>query len=317
MSRAETTRALLIATLAMAGLSGMDVAAKYLGSSLPTTQIVLFRFAGTAICLGLYLWMTGRKWPKRWYLKRHAIRAIFMSLTALFFFYGITHLPLAIATALAMSAPIYVSILGVLILKEPLNRSIGAAIALGIAGSAVIVFGGGESASATGEASLLAWAAAIFSPLTYAMGIVLLKAHAASADEGAAAMTFAQAVVSSLIVLPFSIPTFVFPTPELWPAVALLGLLAAIGYLLFIAALRSLAASVFALMDYTVLLWAAFFGYVIFAEVPDRSLWLGGALIISACFLGVRVARRTQPLPVTPPPVHPEAAAERRSSSES
>jgi len=309
--------ALLVAVLGIAGLSGMDALAKHLGATLTTAQIVFFRFAGTAVWLGLFIWLTGRAWPKPRYLKRHALRAVVMCMTAFLFFYGVTHLPLAIATALAMSAPIYVAILSVLFLKERMGRSIGVAIALGVAGSMIIIFAGGEPVSATGEPSPLAWAAAVLAPLTYATGIVLLKSHSASADEGAAAITFAQAAVSGLIALPFAVPGFVTPAASQWPLVALLGILGAFGYLLFIAALRSLPASVFALVDYTALLWAAFFGYIIFSEVPDASLWLGGALIITACFIGVQFARRPRPVPITPPPVHPEAAAIPPSSPES
>lgn len=310
----DAVRAILAAMLGVAGLSGMDAVAKNLGPVFPAAQIVFFRFTGTAIWLALFVWLTGRSWPKTKYLKLHALRAVLMCLTSFFFFYGVTHLPLAIATALAMSAPIYVALLGILVLKEPAHRSIGGAIVLGIAGSLIIVFAGREPVSATGEPSALAWTAAVLAPISYAAGIVLLKWH--SANEGAAAITLAQAAMSGLIAFPFALPGFVVPEADRWLEVILLGVLGAAGYLLFIAALRSLPASVFSVVDYSALLWAALYGYVIFGEVPDASLWIGGALIIAACLLGMQVARRPRVVP-TPPDGLPALAPERRSSSES
>lgn len=307
----STARALLVAGLAIGVLSAMDAVAKALGADFPVMQVVMMRYGGAAIWLALFIALTGRAWPQRRYLGRHFIRSALMCLTAFLFFYAITHLPLAVASALAMSSPVYVALLGILFLGEPARASIGLAIAVGLAGALVIVGWGGETASATGEASVLAWAAALLAPLSYAAGIVLLKHHAAA--ENAAAITLAQSVLITLIALPFALPGFVMPEGGQWIGTGLVGILGALGYLLFIAALRHLPASVFALMDYTTVLWAAALGYVVFGEVPGISLWLGAMLIVGACLIGLRAARG-RPIP---PAARPEAVRVPRSSPES
>lgn len=285
----KAAQALLVAGLGLGVLSAMDAVAKSLGGAFPIAQVVTMRYAGAALWLALFITLTGRAWPQRRYLGRHTLRAALMCLTAFLFFYAITHLPLAVATALVMSSPIYVALLGVLILKERASRALVLAVLVGLIGAVVIIGGGGETISATGEASPLAWAAALLAPVSYAFGIILLKHH--SAEENAAAITLAQSVLAALIALPFALPGFLMPVGGQWFEAGLVGFLGALGYLLFIAALRHLPASVFALMDYTTLLWAAALGFLVFGEVPGLSLWLGGALIIVACLVGMRAAK--------------------------
>jgi len=274
--------------LAVSGMlmfSAMDAVVKSLAGALPPPEVVFFRFAGSVVWLALYLVLFRQPWPQRRYLPRHAMRAVLLALTAFLFFHALAQLPLALTTALAMAAPIYVAILSALFLKEPTGPGTIAAVGLGIAGSLVIVFGGAQGAVGAGGASLDAWLAAILAPLCYAGAMVMLKAQ--STDEPAPAITLAQSAMVALIALPVAATDFVMPQGTQWVQVALTGLLGSGGFLLFIAALRRLPATVFGLVDYTTLLWAALFGYVLFAEVPDASLWLGGALIISACALGL------------------------------
>ncbi|WDR02908.1 DMT family transporter [Devosia algicola] len=266
-------------------LSAMDSVAKSLGASLNIFVLVFVRYLGAALWLALYMAITGRAWPQRKNYRRHLLRGATMASTACLFFYGVTHLPLAVASALAMSAPLYISLFGIVLLKEKFSASLGLAIIVGIVGSLIVVLGGAPIV-VTGSADILAWGAAILAPVSYASAIVLLKHHAT--DEGAASMTLAQSLVAAVIVLPLAIVNFTLPAGLAWLQVGGIGLLGAIGFLLLIAGLRRIPASVFAVVDYTGLLWAGMFGYLFFAEVPPPQLWIGGTLIISACAIGTR-----------------------------
>jgi len=292
MSQSPSLIGFLLGAGGVAALCAMDVVAKSLGASLPILQVVFVRYAGAALWLALYLLITRRAWPKKTYLKRHALRGSLMAVTAFFFFYGITHLPLAIAAALAMSAPIYVSFLGIVILKEPASPVLLLAILLGLAGSLIIIFGGAPVVT-TGSSTLMAWAAAILAPVCYACVLVLLKHH--SSDEGAAAMILAQSAIAALVSLPFAASTLIVPPADTLWQIALIGFLGTIGFILLIAGLRRLPASIFASIDYTGLLWAAFFGYIFFGETVGLRVWLGGGLIIAACAISMRA--RPKPLP--------------------
>jgi drug/metabolite transporter (DMT)-like permease len=282
---------LLLCFAGMAMLCGMDAVAKALGAHLSTFQIAFVRYGGAALWLALYIALTRTAWPLRRNLRRHVLRALLMVTTACLFFYGVTHLPLAIATALAMSAPIYVSLFGIVFFKERPSPMLGLAIILGIAGSAIMVIGSDSGGAATGDVS--GWIAGLLAPITYAAAIVLLKHHAD--DESAAALSLSTAVVATILLLPVAVPGLTMPDAGTWPLMALIGLLGAAGFVLLTIGLRTTAASSFAVVDYMSLVWAALFGFVFFSEVPELRFWIGGALIVSACALGMRASTRQAP----------------------
>jgi drug/metabolite transporter (DMT)-like permease len=277
----------LLCLAGMVLLCAMDAVAKTLGAHLSAFQIAFVRYGGAAIWLTLYIALTSGSWPLVGNWRRHVLRGLLMVATASLFFYGVTHLPLAIATALAMSAPIYVAVFGIMFFKERPSPILAVAILLGIAGSAVIVIGG-ESSAATGDIS--GWIAGLLAPISYAAAIVLLKHHAD--DEGAAALSLSTAVVAAVVLLPVAVPGFVVPPSGSWPLLALIGFFGAAGFVLLTIGLRTTAASSFAIVDYLSLLWAALFGFVFFAEVPGLRFWIGGALIVAACAIGLRATAR-------------------------
>lgn len=270
-------------------LCGMDAAVKALGHSLPTFEIVAIRFFSAAIWLALYLLITRDGWPTRANMIQHLQRGTLNVLTAAMFFIAVTSLPLAIVTALALTAPIYISIFGIVFLREPVSPALLAAIGLGIGGALVVVLGNGAALALDGG-NMTGWIAAILAPVAYAGALLLMKHH--SSSESPAGMTLAQSLVSGVLILPFAAVDFVTPPMEVWWLMALIGFLGAAGFILLINGLKRLPASIFALVDYTALLWAALYGFVFFAEVPGPSLWLGGAMIIAACALGMRLARK-------------------------
>jgi drug/metabolite transporter (DMT)-like permease len=187
-------------------LSGMDAVVKSLSGELTVFQIAFARYAGAAIWLALFIVLTRGTWPNLLNWRRHLLRAALMVMTATSFFYGVTHLPLAIVSALALSAPVYVSLFGILFLKEKPTPTLGVAILLGIAGSLVIVFGGGEPIRVEGSNDFLAWGAALFAPISYAGALVLLKHHADS--ENSAALSLA----SDMLAAPLCCPSRCLPS---------------------------------------------------------------------------------------------------------
>lgn len=282
---------LLLCFVGMALLCGMDAVAKALGAHLTTFQLAFVRYGGAAIWLTLYIVLAKANWPLRRNWRRHVLRGVLMVTTACLFFYAVTHLPLAIATALAMSAPIYVSLFGIIFLRERPSPILGLAIILGIAGSAVMVIGsdgGGAGGAATGDIS--GWIAGVLAPITYAGAIVLLKHH--SDDENAAALSLSTAAVAAAVLLPVAVADFAMPSAGALLLMGLIGFLGASGIVLLTIGLRTTPASSFAIVDYVSLLWAALFGFLFFSEVPEVGFWIGGALIVSACALGIGVTRK-------------------------
>lgn len=201
---------LLLCFAGMALLCAMDAVAKGLGAHLNTFQIGFVRYGGAAIWLVVYVALTRQSWPKLSNWRRHVLRGVLMVATACLFFYGVTHLPLAIATALAMSAPIYVSLFGIVFFKERPSPVLGLAIVLGIIGSAVMVIG----SDVGGATDISGWIAGLLAPISYAGAIVLLKHH--SDDDSAVALTLSTAVVAAVVLLPLAAPGFPAPADQMW-----------------------------------------------------------------------------------------------------
>jgi|GEM_PF-1907146 drug/metabolite transporter (DMT)-like permease len=277
-----------LAVIGIALMCGMDAVAKALGAHLDTFSIVFLRFFGAALWLAVWIAVTRGQWPKRSELGRHAQRAILLVATASMFFHAVGNLPLAVVAALAMTAPVYVTLLGAVVFKEKLGAGIWAALLLGALGSSIIVFSGGGIVLTPGMGTPLAWTAAMLAPLTYAVMLVLLKKH--SATEDPAAMTLGQSLLASLFVLPLALGPWPAPSVETVGLGGLIGLLGAVGFLTLTHGLRKIAVSAFAVIDYSALVWAGVFGSLFFGEVPGVTLIFGGALIVVACLLNARAA---------------------------
>lgn len=282
----STNRGLLLGAAGVALMCGMDAVAKALGAELTAFQVVFVRYLGSAIWLALWIALTRGNWPRLADIGAQALRAVLLVATASMFFYAVSQLPLAVVAALGMTAPLYVTLIGALVFKEQLGPGAWMALALGAAGAAIITFGGGALDVAGMNGQWLAWAAALLAPLSYAAILALLKHH--SGKEEPAAMTLGQSAIAALLVLPLTLTHAPVITTELVALATLIGLLGAAGFLLLINGLRLLPVSVFAVIDYTALLWAALLGFVFFSEVPGLAFWAGAVLIVGACLINSR-----------------------------
>lgn len=269
----------------------MDAVVRALGAELTTFQIVFVRMFGAAIWLAIWIALTRGEWPKRQRIPRHLLRGGMLMVTATLFFYAASHLPLAVYTALAMTAPVYVMVLAALFFRERISAMGMLAVATGMVGALVIIFGG-KTVVLNGASDLFAWGSAILAPVAYASTMVVMKHH--SKDETAAAMTLGQSLAAALFVLPLAIAAVPMLTPTLSWQIPLVGFLGAAGFLFFINGLQRLPVSVFAVLDYSALIWAGLLGYIFYGEVPGPQLWIGGGLVIVACVLTARAAPKSR-----------------------
>lgn len=288
-------RGLILGATGVILMCCMDAVVRALGAELTTFQIVFVRMYGAAVWLCAWIAITRADWPRPARFRRHLIRGAMLLVVATLFFYAASHLPLAVCTALAMTAPVYVTVLAAVIFKEPISPRGVLALGLGMLGSAAIVFGG-KIVVLNGANDLLAWGSAIVAPLVYASTLVVMKHH--SKDEGAAAMSLGQSVVAGTMALPLALfgamPEI---TPSLSWQIPLVGFLGAMGYLFFINGLQRLPVSVFAVLDYTALIWASLLGFIFYSELPGAQVWVGGALIITACVLTTTAQKVPGPAP--------------------
>lgn len=203
----------------------------------------------------------------------HAARSLLLVCLAYSWFFALTTIPLAEATAIALCAPLCMTAFSVVLLGDKVGLFRWAAVFIGFAGMLLIIRPG----------------TALFDPMFpvpafAAMGYALYMVtnRLLSATESVTAIT----LYPQLAILAVSAVWVPFVWQDLtWPVftgMALTGVAAGIGHLLLTYAFRHASPSVLAPLDYTALLWATVFGYVLFAQLPDVTAWAGMVLIVLA-----------------------------------
>ncbi len=280
--------ALALATLAILLLTVMDSLVKSLSASFSALELVFLRNASGLVFAGAVFAALRPGWPTLAQLGGHALRATIMFCTSLMFFFALGRMPLAELFVYTFTAPMFVALLGALMLKERLTGPVALGLALGFAGIVAIVatdpdarFGGGD---------LLGRAAALLSPITYALGIVLLRRQAGG--EPVARIVFVQSLLLASATAPLAaagaLPQVAgLAAADLWK-VAGLGLLGTTGGLLLAAAFKRADAGKVAVSEYTGLIWAAIIGWLAFAETPRSMVFVGGVLVIAGCVVVAR-----------------------------
>jgi drug/metabolite transporter (DMT)-like permease len=181
-------------------------------------------------------------------------------------------LPLAEATTIGFSVPIFAVVLAALVLGEPTGKWRWSAVAAGFLGVLIIVQPGSGSVPLLGASVAL-----VAALLTASVTIVIRRL---GATERAATTVFWFAL-SSLVPLGLAMLRFEGPHDRTtWLIVAGLAVAGGLAQLTLTGALRL--APVALPMDYTSLLWAVLLGLWIFGEVPTPWIWVGAPVIIAS-----------------------------------
>ncbi|SMB91931.1 DMT family transporter [Deinococcus hopiensis] len=181
----------------------------------------------------------------------------------------------SLASVLLYTAPAFVALLGVLVLRERLSLRELAAVAGTLAGIALISLGGGAGVTVTGAA--LGWGLA--AGFTYSLYYLYGKAY--FARYAPPALLTVALPVGALGLLPFV--EFTAKTPAAWLSLSALSVLSTyLAYLAYSAGLRGLPAtraSVIASLEPVV---AAGLAALLFGERLSLTALLGAALVIGA-----------------------------------
>ena len=106
---------LLSGALASASFVGMDTTIKTLADTHDALELTFFRFASGSV-FALLLWLKMRSpMPARDQWRMHALRCVLLLASLLSYFHALTLLPLAQAVAMSYTAPIFVSLLAMLL----------------------------------------------------------------------------------------------------------------------------------------------------------------------------------------------------------
>ena len=269
-----------------------DVCVKMLGRKFDPTEIAFFRYLVGFIILSPVFWKMGKEGLKTSRPGIHFLRLVMACIAQVGVFLSIIHLPLADATAISFSRPLFTIVVAVFLLSELVSRRRWVAAGIGFIGVVIMVrpFDAGYDPIA-----LIAVGAA----MTFAAANVLIRLM--STTEPPNRILFYYHLGGTLVFAGPAAWFWVQPVGIEWALMAAIGALTTIGMIGFVRAFSVGEANAVGPMEYVRLIYAALLGFYIFGEIPDMWTVVGALIIVgSALYIAREEAFRSRK--AVPPP---------------
>ena len=250
-----------------------DVMGKWLADTYSAGQIVLVRSLAALAILAPLLLKGGA--PNLFKVEKPRLqvsRVVLATGELVFFYVAVRFLPLADVMTFYLAGPIYIAAMSPLLLSERVSVRQWLAIAVGFVGVVLVLRPGSGS---------LSWPAlvSIGGSLCYAMMVVQSRQLRATPDRVLVFWQTVGALVVGAVLAPFG---WVTPSPVDLAMLAALGVIAMTAHLCIARSLKLAPAAVVAPIQYTLLLWAILFGWLVFGDRPHPSMLVGAAVIVVA-----------------------------------
>ncbi len=267
-------RGALISLAAFGLYSTHDVVVKLLGEHYTSFQIIFFSGLLSFPVVSLLLLSDktdGNLVPRHpWWSLARSVTGV---ATGAMGFYAFSVLPMAQCYAMLFAMPLVITILSIPMLGEKVGFHRGAAVAVGLAGVLIVLRPGAEPMS-------LGHLAGIGAAVMGALSSVIVRKIGKN-ERSIVLMMYPMLV--SVLAMGLLMPFVYRPMPvehlALNGVVAVLGMC---GAFLMILAYRAAPAVIVAPMQYSQILWAAFYGWLLFSEEIDLWTGVGSAVIIAS-----------------------------------
>ncbi len=277
-------RGALLALLAFAIFATHDVLIKFLGGIYSPIQIVFYSVLLSFPLATLTLMRDstpGTLLPVHpWWMALRTAAAVVTGISA---FYAFSVLPLAQTYAILFAAPLLITILAIPVLGEKVRLRRWMAVLVGLVG-VMIVLQPGATDLTLGH--LAALAAAVGGSIA---SIIVRKIG----GEERPLVLMLYPMVANFVLMGAAVGFVYVPMP--FSHLAMLAIIAAMAFVagrLVISAYNAGEAAIVAPMQYSQIIWAAIFGYLIFDEAPETATIMGAAVIIaSGLYIVLRESR--------------------------
>jgi len=281
---ADNRRGILAMSLAMALFIANDALVKQVSATLPGPQLIFIRGLMATTLVLIMAQAMGHL--KNWRLmlnKRLWIRGSLDAAASLAYLTAVFHLPLANATAINLSSPLFITAFAIVFLKEQVGLQRGLLILLGFTGVLLVVQPSSEGFN------VYAWLA-VLATLLHAMRDTLTRGIGLHVP--ALLITLSTAVSVAVAAGGITLTQTWTPVDSL--SLGLLfgaSLFLSMAYYLLIVAMRSGEMSLVAPFRYSGLLFALLIGYVVWGDVPNLLGWAGIFLLAISGLLILRSER--------------------------
>ena len=208
----------------------------------------------------------------------HLARGILMAAVAYSILKGIILLPLSIAYPILLSAPVFLTIMGVIFLREKLN--IYKVLSLIIAMTGVILISGFSFNQGYNKEGII-----LLLIGSLLVAVLDLTVRLFGKKETTIALSFYNLFFAAVIFALLSLNSL---QPIMFldlAAISAGGFLDGVGMLLLVFALKNIEASYVSITHYSQILYGLIIGYIIFSHVPSYIEIIGSILIILSGYL--------------------------------
>ena len=274
MTQNQTGRGIVMILAAVATFTSMDALAKHLiQSGYPAFQVIWARYLGQSVLVALAFLPRLLQVLKTRRPGLQMLRSLFQFGATAFFFLSLGHIGLAEATAITDVNPVLITLGAAVFLGERFGPRRLAGVLAALVGALIIIRPG---AGVFQPAALLPLACAI----CYA-GFALATRKAGATESPATSLIYSA--LFGTVVSTMAMPIVYQPIAggDLW-GFLLIGAIGSLAQFFLIRAFTLAEASVIAPFGYVGILFATFWGVLIFDEWPDGWTALGALVIAGA-----------------------------------
>ena len=260
----------------------MHSAVKYLSKEVHIFEIAFFRCALVIFVLAPVIIQQGKTIFKTKQPKMQFLRIITNSVAMLCFFYGISTTPLAQLTTLGFTVPIFATILAVIFMKEKIRLRRTTALIIGFIGTIVVMR---PDISIELGALLI-----IFSSFLWSICLIFIKKLTQTDSAVTISLYFGIGMIPATFILAF--PVMEAIDMRQFTILVFIAITGTLAQTIMNTALKKGELALLLPFDFLRLIWSVLIGYVLFAEEPTFTLWIGGLLIIgSTTYIAWREAK--------------------------
>lgn len=258
----------------------MHVVVRYLSSDLHPFEIAFFRNSLACFFLLPIMLRNGGQLLKTQHIKWHILRSSLNVVAMLMFFYALSITPLAVVQALSFTAPLFATVLAMVLLREKVKLRRWIAIIAGFIGVLIILRPGAQPIEI---GALLVLGSAFI----WALTMIVIK-RLSNTDSPLTITAYVTLFLSILSLIP-ALLYWKWPQGAQWAWLLFAAITGTLGQLCLAKAFAYAETSIVLPFDFAKIIWSASLGYLFFGEYVSAYTWAGGVIIFGgACYVAIR-----------------------------
>jgi drug/metabolite transporter (DMT)-like permease len=291
---AQTLHGIGFVVLATACFATLDTTTRHVSMGMSVLLALWFRYAIQAVITTAVVWPgRGRKVLRTQHPRFQLARGLLLFACSILAFLSLKYMPVGEFTAIALLAPLVITLLSAWMLKEKIRKLRWLLVAGGFAGTMVIIRPGSQHFDWT-----------VILPLMLVAtnsGFQLLTSKMAKTEDPLTMHLYTGWIgtLMSTLILPF---VWEMPTDGVvWLQLFLMGLMGTIGHFFLILAYGRAPAATLTPYMYTQIGFGVLGGWLVFNHLPDQWTFVGIGLVALCGALGAWLTVRETRLTILPP----------------